>query len=63
MNDGNQDQPTAGEERKDEATDSRTLSDLETDEQVSDSESDGPTPSPDAGTNHVSGDADAGDPM
>jgi hypothetical protein len=51
------------EERKDEATDSRTLSDIETEEKVSDSESHHPAPSPDAGTGHVSGDGDAGDPM
>ena len=63
MSDVRQGQQSASEERKDEATDSRTLSDIETEEIVSDSKSESPTPSPDAGPAHVSGDKDSGDPM
>ena len=50
-------------ERNAEATDSRTLEEIEEQQQVPGSKSNTPTPSPDAGANHVSGNEDAGDPM
>ena len=63
MHDLNRDQHSADVERKDEATDSRTLSEIEEEEKVSGSNSNSPTPSPDAEADHFSGDGDAGDPM
>lgn len=65
MDDAKHEQENASEEaeRKAEATDSQTLEKIEKQQQVPGSKSNSPTPSPDAGANHISGDEDAGDPM
>ena len=51
------------DERTTEATDSRTLEEIEKQQQVPGSKSSTPTPSPDAEANHTSGDEDAGEQM
>jgi len=49
-------------ERRDEATDNRTLEKIEEDENVSTDSSDSPSPSPDEGSGRETDD-DAGEPM
>jgi hypothetical protein len=49
-------------ERQDDATDKRTLDEIEEEENVSTEGSDSPSPSPDEGSGRATGD-DAGDPM
>jgi hypothetical protein len=52
----------AEDEQKDEATDSRTLDEIEDQKKVSDGSSNSPLPSPDEGAGRDGGD-DAGQPM
>jgi hypothetical protein len=51
------------DERTNEATDSRTLEEIEEQQEVSGSKPSTATPSPDAEANHTAGDEDAGEQM
>ena len=62
MNDLNHNPQSAGDERKDEATDSRTLNDIEAEEKVRSDQSESPVTTPDEGSGRPR-DSDSWGPM